>query len=193
MSDLRVFDAGQAAVLTAIAEHIFPADAESPGATDAGVVGYIDGQLAGAWGAGRGLYRSGPFVVPDHAGHGPQSPLTPVETYAHGLRALAVHTEREYGRRFDALTGEEREAVFVALTQNAVDTFDALLPASQFFALVRANVLEGLFADPHHGGNRDLIGWRWLGFPGAPADDYAEHIDRPGEAYAPAPQALRDG
>ena len=31
-----------------------------------------------------------------------------------------------------------------------------------------ANVAEGLFADPIHGGNRDVEGWRWVRYPGDP-------------------------
>jgi gluconate 2-dehydrogenase gamma chain len=39
------------------------------------------------------------------------------------------------------------------------------LPA--FFALVHAHTMEGLFADPIYGGNRDFAGWRAVGYPGA--------------------------
>jgi hypothetical protein len=44
---LRFFNSAQAALITAMAERIFPADKTGPGATDAHVVDYIDGQLAG--------------------------------------------------------------------------------------------------------------------------------------------------
>lgn len=187
-----MLDAEQAAVVAAIAEQIFPADEHGPGATDAHVLEYIEGQLASAWGEGRGLYRSGPFLLPEDHGHGTQSPLTPAETYAYGLRALGAYTEREYGRRFDALAGDERDAVLTALAGGEVDTFEPLLPSNQFFALVRQNVLEGLFADPAHGGNRDLIGWKWLGYPGDPdahGASYADHIDRIDDPYDPEPRA----
>jgi gluconate 2-dehydrogenase gamma chain len=193
VGDLRVLDPEQAAVVAAIAEQIFPADEQGAGATDAHVLEYIDGQLASAWGAGQGLYRAGPFLLPEDYGHGSQSPRTPAEAYAYGLRALGAYTEREFGRRFDALTSDERDAVLTALARGEVDTFEPLLPSSQFFALVRQNVVEGLFADPRHGGNHELIGWRWIDFPGDPdahGGSYADHIDRPGERYEPEPRAL---
>ena len=193
MGRLRVLDRAQAAVVQAIAEQIFPADEQGPGATDAGVLAYIDAALEGPWGSGQGLYRQGPCVVPADFGHGSQSPLTPAEVYTYGLAALARYTEREFGLRFDALRSEQRDLVLGALSRGEVDTFEALLPSDQFFALVRQNVLEGLFADPCHGGNRDLIGWHWLGFPGDPdahAGSYADHIDRPQEPYQPPPRAL---
>ena len=31
---------------------------------------------------------------------------------------------------------------------------------------MRAHVLEGVFGEPNYGGNKDLIGWRLVGFPG---------------------------
>jgi hypothetical protein len=30
-----------------------------------------------------------------------------------------------------------------------------------------ANTIEGYFADPAYGGNRDTVSWRMIGFPGA--------------------------
>lgn len=37
------------------------------------------------------------------------------------------------------------------------------------------NVREGFFADPLYGGNKDMAGWKMLGFPGA-RYDYREEI-----------------
>lgn len=36
-----------------------------------------------------------------------------------------------------------------------------------FFTMVRTDTLEGMFADPSYGGNRDLAGWRLVGWPAA--------------------------
>src|SRR5207245_5957587 len=55
--------------------------------------------------------------------------------------------------------------------------FDALTPAQQdeklkqiensvFFTLLRRNTIEGMFSDPIHGGNVDMVGWQLIGFPG---------------------------
>jgi gluconate 2-dehydrogenase subunit 3-like protein len=35
-----------------------------------------------------------------------------------------------------------------------------------FFELLRTHVLEGVFGEPSYGGNRDMIGWKLVGFPG---------------------------
>ena len=42
-----------------------------------------------------------------------------------------------------------------------------------FFETLLANTVEGFFADPAYGGNRGMIGWRMVGFPGA----YAQYLD----------------
>jgi len=33
--------------------------------------------------------------------------------------------------------------------------------------VVREHTIEGFFCDPVYGGNRDAVGWRLVGFPGA--------------------------
>jgi hypothetical protein len=35
------------------------------------------------------------------------------------------------------------------------------------FEMIRTHVLEGVFSDPIHGGNRDFAGWRAVNYPGA--------------------------
>src|SRR5947207_2846388 len=35
-----------------------------------------------------------------------------------------------------------------------------------FFNTVRTHTMEGMFADPIYGGNKDFAGWRLVGFPG---------------------------
>ena len=45
--------------------------------------------------------------------------------------------------------------------------------------MFRQNVLEGMLADPAYGGNRDMVGWKWIGFPGDPmrrGDPYEKYI-----------------
>jgi gluconate 2-dehydrogenase gamma chain len=47
-----------------------------------------------------------------------------------------------------------------------------------------------MFCDPVHGGNRDMIGWQLIGFPG-PRMSYYEEIDTLyGKAYRPKPVSL---
>src|SRR5450631_481812 len=48
--------------LEAAVEHLIPTDELGPGARDAGVVVYIDRQLAGSWGTHGRIYRGGPWM-----------------------------------------------------------------------------------------------------------------------------------
>ncbi|MEU4362638.1 gluconate 2-dehydrogenase subunit 3 family protein [Promicromonospora sp. NPDC023987] len=48
----------------------------------------------------------------------------------------------------------------------AEEVFGTVSPGG-FFSMVRADTIEGMFADPAYGGNRDLAGWRLVGWPGA--------------------------
>jgi gluconate 2-dehydrogenase gamma chain len=50
--------------------------------------------------------------------------------------------------------------------------------ANEFFETVRNHILEGVFGEPSYGGNRNLIGWRLVGFPGQRYGYPNAYIDR---------------
>jgi gluconate 2-dehydrogenase gamma chain len=182
----------QARQVAAIAERIFPSGPNEPGAVDAHVVQYIDLQLTGEWGQGARMYQQGPFVRPDHTGHGWQSPMTPAQSYSYGLRALDEYTSREFGRQFADLLISQQDHALYEMSEDRIDTFEELT-GGDFFNLLRQNVIEGLFADPAYGGNYQLVGWRWVGYPGvasAHGADYATFIERFDEPYSVEPRPL---
>ena len=74
----------EAAFVSAVADTMIPADEFSPSGTDCGVVVFIDRQLAGSFGGGAKLYRSGPFRK-GKPEHGYQLPLTPREFVGVGI------------------------------------------------------------------------------------------------------------
>src|SRR6202161_3703092 len=84
---LRFFSADEAKVVAAACERIFPSDASGPGATEAGVVIYIDRQLAGPYGRDKYRYTKGPFVE-SFPEHGYQAKENPRETYRAGIKTL---------------------------------------------------------------------------------------------------------
>jgi gluconate 2-dehydrogenase gamma chain len=166
---LRFFSAAEARVIAAASERIFPSDASGPGAKEAGVVIYIDRQLAGPYGADKYRYTKGPWVesVPEH---GYQGKANPRETYRDGIAKL--------GANFDALPVEEQ----IQKLQSVEKT--------HFFQLLRAHTIEGMFSDPMHGGNAELIGWQLIGYPG-PRMSYKQDVDRHfGGEYRPKPEGL---
>jgi gluconate 2-dehydrogenase gamma chain len=166
---LRFFTGPEAKVVVAACERIFPANESGPGATQAGVMVYIDRQLAGPYGADKNRYTQGPFVAAA-AGHGYQGKESPREIYRAGIRKL--------GTDFAALDSAVQDERFEALEQ------------TYFFELLRQHTIEGMFCDPMHGGNANLIGWQMLGYPG-PQMSYRAQIGRyNGVAYRPQPQSL---
>ena len=196
---LRALTDDEAATVTAMAERVFPADEQGPGAREAGVTHYIDGRLAGGWGNGDGMYLRGPFHEPEHGGHGYQLPLTPREVYKHALPRIDAYCREEFrGKAFTRLTVEQQDKVLTAMEKGEVDLGLASgahgFTSAAFFAMFVKNVTEGLFSDPVHGGNRDMIGWRWVGFPGDPmayGDKYFLHIGRWNKPYNVPPKGIQ--
>src|SRR5579871_5847997 len=84
---LRFFKQEEALDIAAAAAQIFPADGSGPGANEAGVVIYIDRQLAGPYGRDHYRYTKGPWVesMPEH---GYQGKATPRDVYRAGIRGL---------------------------------------------------------------------------------------------------------
>jgi gluconate 2-dehydrogenase gamma chain len=58
-----------------------------------------------------------------------------------------------------------------------------------FFALLLQNTMEGYFADPIYGGNKNMVGWRMLNFPGV-RYDFRDVLDKPGQRYTKPPVAM---
>ena len=166
-TDYLTLTQAEAAFLKAAGDTIIPADDLSPSASDCGVIDFIDCELAGPYGEGARLYRDGP-VVKGKPEHGYQLDLTPREFFRRGIVAADGWCEQRFGRRFAALDDATR---VLALT--AIETGDAVfatLEAREFFEALLQIVMEGFFADPYYGGNRDMAGWKMIGYPGLPAD-----------------------
>jgi len=141
---LRFFTQAEAEIVAAVAERIFPSDESGPGAKEAGVPIYIDRQLAGPYGRDQFRYTKGPWVE-SVAEHGYQGKATPREIYRAALAQLDG---------------------FAALPPAQQDEKLRAIENTQFFQMIRRHTIEGMFCDPHHGGNADMIGWQLIGYPG---------------------------
>jgi gluconate 2-dehydrogenase alpha chain len=139
---------GEARTAAALVERLFPADAETPGATEIGVLDYLDRALAGHDAGSRDAYRL-------------------------GLALLDQTARARHARNFADCAPAEQDAVIAGLERGELPDGDASFQAA-FFNRIRAHVQEGLFADPAHGGNRDKLGWRMLGHPGVWLEHTAE-------------------
>jgi gluconate 2-dehydrogenase gamma chain len=174
----------EAAFVKALVDHMIPEDQFTPKGTDVGVNIFIDRALAGAWGKGDRLYRSGPWREGVPA-QGYQLPLTPAELYREGIKLTNAHCNATYGRSFDRLDTAQREEFLLALSARDVD-FGSEAVAREFWSILYQTVMEGMFSDPIYGGNRDKVGWRMIGFPGVVAfnrENVKNYLDKelPGE------------
>jgi gluconate 2-dehydrogenase gamma chain len=166
---LRFLSEEEALIVGAAASRIFPRDDAGPGAREAGVAVYIDRQLAGPWGRDRYRYTDRPFVEDAPPELGYQGKATPQQIYRRGLKDL---------KGFDQLAPAEQDR---KLSQ---------IETTLFFSLLRRNTIEGMFCDPIHGGNVDMVGWQLIGFPGprmSNYDDVDKHFE---QEFRPKPASL---
>jgi len=181
------FTADEAAAVEAIADRIIPPDPQTPGGKDAGCAVFVDRQLAGPHGRDEGLYREGPFKQGTKQ-QGPQSAATIAELYRKALTALDRHCRSTFGGKpFAQLGDADKDSVLRDIEEGKLK-FDGV-DAKAFFDQILKNVQEGFFADPLHGGNRDMVGWKMIGFPGA-RYNYLDWIDRHNERYPLPPVSI---
>jgi len=181
------FNAAEARFIESACERLILADEFGPGAVGAGVPNYLDKQLGGAWGAGERLYRSGPWQ-PGTPSQGYQLPFTPGELFHTAIRAINRDLETR-GHAFGELTADSQDAYLKVLEAGDLD-LDGV-PAGVFFGLLLGMTVEGFFSDPVYGGNRDMVAWKMIGFPGAYAD-YDDAIDRHGVKFEREPMSLAE-
>jgi gluconate 2-dehydrogenase gamma chain len=181
--------ATEAAFLSAAYDTFIPADKLSPSGTDCGLVTYMDRQLAGAWGNGARFYRNGPFLA-GKPEHGYQLPLTPREYFSAGIKAANAWTRKTYGKDFDRLAPAERDAALKAIEAGKAEFAD--FTSKPFFEALYQSAMEGFFADPIYGGNRNKVSWRMVGYPGLPASYGAKAEAYRGKKLDIEPQSIAD-
>ena len=154
------FNDENAATVAAFAERLMPGAPGKPGALDAGVLNYIDLALAGAYADLQDFYRR-------------------------GLASLDAYCQKTQKAPFTRLSAAQQDEVIKALDTGKATDFT--WPTAQaFFNTMRVHTIEGMFADPVYGGNKDFAGWRLVGFPGAqPQFSAADMQSR--EAYGGSP------
>ena len=135
---LLFFTETAAETIEAATARIFPSDELGPGAIEARVVIYIDRALAGPYASLGDLYRR-------------------------AIAGLDAGSQARYGARFAALPAEAQDTMLSVMERDELAERGA--PAG-FMPLLVRHTREGMFCDPAHGGNRDLVGWRLLGYSG---------------------------
>jgi len=177
--------------IEALVDHMVPKDELTPSGTDIGIATYIDRALAGSWGKGDRLYMQGPWGK-GTPNQGYQLPLTPAALYRAAIAGTNAYCRKTFGQSFDRCTAQQKETFLKDLQAGKI-TLDGGLPGRVFFGVLYENVMEGMFADPIYGGNKDKIAWKMLGFPGVMANN-AENVKQynDGRRFPANPVSIAD-
>lgn len=176
----------EVAQVTAIFDRLIPADEVSVSASQAGCVVFIDHQLVTPWAAGALRYLGG-AEEKGSSTQGNQSLRTPAYVYRTGLAELDKYCLDHLGNSFEALSIEQQDELLEQMENGQVQL--ASIPSKALFSQLLSNVQEGFFADPIYGGNKDMAGWKMVGFPGA-RYDYRDYVNLKGQKLDIIPVSL---
>jgi gluconate 2-dehydrogenase gamma chain len=161
-SPWRALTLPEAQTLAAACDCIIPQD-QDPGASQAGVVVFVDRQLAT-----REKERL-PF-------------------WREGLRGLDASARRKHGRGFAEMPAEAQVALLREVEAGAGDKADwGEVDPGEFFRQLRSHTMMGFYGDPRHGGNQDRVAWHMIGVPDPPIRGRL-HETPPPPALAPRPR-----
>ena len=132
----RIFTQQQRRTLEAFLDRLCPADELGPGAVEMGAQNYIEVQL-------------GDYLAPEK------------QAFLDGLTAVDAYARESQGSSLADLPADKREQV---LTD--IDSGKTSPNTRAFFVRARRLMLEGMFGDPHYGGNKNFAGWDLIQYPG---------------------------
>ena len=182
----------EAAFVEAMVNVMCPADDLTPSGVDCGLATYIDRQLAGGFGRGDRLYRSGPWK-PGKPQLGYQLPLTPEEFFKAGVARVQEACATKFGKHFEQLAPVDADAFLQDIAAEKI--VDSQLPLGQWFnELVYPLFVQACFADPMYGGNRGKVFWKLIGYPGLPAFHTRDMVAYRGKQFPGAldPKSIQD-
>jgi gluconate 2-dehydrogenase gamma chain len=179
------FDPHQRATIAAAMARVIPTT-DTPGATEAGTIDFLDGYLAGIDRIYAKPDGSGFETVSGRRAQAWQPRIDILRTtYVEGIADLDRRSRDTYGKPFIDLDASEQDSALAAVERpgeaaamnasQAITGFAPVEPALQqasveislsFLALLSLHTRQGFYADPIYGGNRDHVGWQTIGFPG---------------------------
>lgn len=181
------FSAEEYRFIQAAVARLIPQDELGPGALEAGVPEFIDRQMNTPYATGSNWYMQGPFDPSAIREMGYQLKLSPQQLYRAGIAAVNQWSQKTLGKSFADLSTTEQDKALSAI-EHGIDDFNDGLPSATFFSMLWGNTREGFFSDPIHGGNKDMVGWKLINFPGARAD-FMDWIERD-EKYSLPPVSI---
>jgi gluconate 2-dehydrogenase gamma chain len=131
---LMFFTTEEAAIVEAVSARIIPSDRQ-PGAREAKVVYFIDYMLADAYKTAQPVYRE-------------------------GISKLNGVSQTRFRRPFISISEADQDDILTRMEQRTLQQWER---AGEFFSIIRAHTIEGMFSDPRYHGNSNQIGWMLLG------------------------------
>ena len=136
-SAYRIFTEDEASCLIALCEQIIPAD-EDAGATDAGVINFIDKQVS--------------LRFPEEK-----------DFIKKGVSALQASCQELYKKKFEELDFDTQTSVAKRMERNELSAEHwTEIRQSDFFSRIIQRTMQGFYGSPRHGGNKDYVSYRML-------------------------------
>ena len=154
VSPYRFFTLEEAQCVIALCEQIIPEDEHGGGATEAGVINYIDRQLVAVFDYDQVIYQQ-------------------------GLSALQQSCLDLHGKRFESLDSGKQIQLMKKLEANELP--EAPWEGSdqvRFFRLLVSHTMQGFYGPPRHGGNKNYMSYKMMGldFPLVVGRNHYAHL-----------------
>ncbi len=179
-SQPHFFNPHQRATVAAAMARIIPTD-DSPGATEADCVEFVDRYLSGVG-----------FIYAKPDGSGFETLTGPIERgwrqrieilrrkYSEGIEALDHAARSQFSVDFVELDASRQDKILKALESTGAQQASAGGPPGEgpalqqtstetdleFLPLLVMHTRQGFYCDPIYGGNKGRVGWDFIGFPG---------------------------
>lgn len=139
LSPYKFFTPEEAKCVIALCEQIIPADKYGGGATEAGVIHYIDRQLVAVFDYDQLRYQL-------------------------GLEALQRSCLKLHSKRFEKLDWDDQHQVLLSLEANELPgEYWQDLDPGRFFSLLISHTMQGFYGAPRHGGNKNYMSYGMMG------------------------------
>ncbi len=136
-SPWRFFTEKEAQIVLSFAEQIIPAD-HDPGATDAGIINFIDKQLVGPYTRFQELYRK-------------------------GIPAIEQSSIRILRKPFYELEWDEQTHFMEQMESgNLPEEYWEGINQQSFFNMLLDHTMQGFYGSPRHGGNKNYVSYKMM-------------------------------
>ena len=132
----QAFTEEEAGCLIALCEQIIPAD-EYPGATDAGVIHFIDKQSKLRFPGEQTLFKN-------------------------GVASLQAWCKATHNRLFEDLDVPTQIAIMQSMEKDEINSDLWEVSQKDFFNKLLERTMQGFYGSPRHGGNKDYVSFKML-------------------------------